>query len=195
MCEHIFFKRELQSRAFLGETFTFLAEVCQECGFVLWDKEVSENFVDWFSKREISSDRLSMKFSLNKIPYEFLLQMVARFPGIDRSDVIRALVSVYMDVVLKDPVLNESVERVTRGDIFKSFSAFEQEKKLIGIRFKPFALLDISDWARIAGLPNVRFVEEAVLRMVAICIETDKDLKKLWEERLKPSVETILKAA
>ena len=193
MCGHEIIKEETIKRSFLGETFSFNAKVCQQCGAVLWDNSAAAQFSQWLSETEIPRHKLQVQFKLSERAQELLRGLVRMFPGADDSDVIRALTSVYMEMVLKNPETNALIEQVTSGDIFSDLNGDRLERQTV--QFKSFAMLDICEWAELADVSPAKFVEEAVLRMLSITIETNKAMRELWESTLRPKVEMVLKAA
>lgn len=193
-CQHVNTREELVSKPFLDKVFTYTTDVCVDCGASLWTPATSAMFSQWLSKTDFSRDRLIVQFFLNQRSLEILEHVVDMFPGSDRSSVVRALVSVYMLVVLKDREISDIVETVTSGKVFKDLN-HDARNRRVGVQFNPMAMLDICDWANILDVTNAKFIEEVILRMLSIVVEKDERLKMIWEQTLRPSVELALKAA
>jgi len=49
-CEHSETEKKEVSKTYLGETFTFLADVCCQCDSYCMDNELSDQYEDWKKK-------------------------------------------------------------------------------------------------------------------------------------------------
>jgi hypothetical protein len=195
-CEHKKASKQTVSRELFGKTFKGRGEVCTECGAVLWDKNSQKEFYNWLSKIDTnnSRDKFTVQFFLTDKASLCLDKMVKQFPGSDKTMMLRALTVIYLTAVAPFPGFSAHVENVTEGDVFKDLSRGERKQKC-KVHFKPLVFLDLQSWAKIAGLPPSKFMEEAILRILSVYIENDPILKEFWRSTILPRLELILKAA
>jgi len=53
----------------------------------------------------------------------------------------------------------------------------------------------LQSWAKIAVIPSSKFMEEAVLRILSVYIESYPVMKKFWKSTILPRLELLLEAA
>jgi hypothetical protein len=188
-CEHKTASKQAISRELFGKTFKGRGEVCAECGSVLWDKKSQNEFYNWLLKLDVSSnrDKFTVQFFLTDKAALCLERIVKQFPGSDKTTMLRALTVIYLSAVAH-------VENITEGDVFKDLSRGVRKQKY-KVYFKPLVLLDLQSWAKIAGIPSSKFMEEAILRILSVYIESDPVMKEFWRSTILPRLELILKAA
>ena len=193
-CNHEKTKVQMISKEYFGKRFKAKATVCEECGSTLWDRDLQMKFNEWLTALgKEDRDRFVLQVNLTKRTFDCVERMVKEFPGSDPTALLRALSIVYMKCALKSPELNEVVEKVFEGDVFKDLSTAGEKKKL-NIYFKPVTHVEIQSWANLAEMSSSKFIEEAVLRMLSFYIEKDPVMRKYWESTFRPELEMILAA-
>ncbi len=195
-CEHKKASKQAISRELFGKIFKGRGEVCTECGSILWDKRSQNEFYNWLLKLGVSSnrDKFTVQFFLTDKAALCLERIVKQFPGSDKTTMLRALTVIYLTAVAPFPEFSAHVENITAGDVFKDLSRGERKQKC-KVYFKPLVLLDLHSWAKIAGIPSSKFMEEAILRILSVYIESDPIMKEFWRSTILPRLELILKAA
>jgi hypothetical protein len=195
-CEHSKASKKAVSRELFGKTFKGRAEVCGECGAVLWGKESQKAFYAWVSKLEVANnrDKFTVQFFLTDKASLCLDKMVKQFPGSDKTMILRALTVIYLSAVAPFPEFSAHVENITESDVFKDLSSGGRNEKY-KVHFKPLVLMDLQSWAKIAGVATSKFMEEAILRILSVYIENDPVLKEFWKTTILPRLELILSAA
>ncbi|MBI4405049.1 MAG: hypothetical protein HY537_12875 [Deltaproteobacteria bacterium] len=195
-CEHSKTSKKAISREFFGKTFKGRGEVCSECGAILWDKNSQNAFYDWVSKLDDpkARDKFTVQFFLTNKATLCLDKIVKQFPGSDKTMILRALTVIYLTAVAPFPEFAAHVENIMDSEVFKDLSRGAREQRY-KVHFKPLVLIDLQSWAKIAGLPPSKFMEEAILRLLSVYIENNPILKEFWKSTILLRLELILKAA
>lgn len=193
-CEHPQVRTEMVKKEYFGEQFTAKGVVCAECEAILWDSKLQEKFNDWLIRLDASKrDKFTIQFSLTERALECLEHLAKQFPGVNDSQILRALAVIYFNKVAPNPEFARRIESITESDVFKSL--LTGEKRRSKVHFKPSALLDIHSWAKIVDLPPSRLLEESILRVFSVYIENDPEMKEFWKANILPDLELILKAS
>ena len=93
ICEHKKASKKMVSRELFGQAFKGRAEVCADCGAILWDKTSQKQFYTWLSKLDIASnrDKFTVQFFLTEKATLCLEKMVKQFPGSDKTMVLKSI--------------------------------------------------------------------------------------------------------
>lgn len=166
-----------QTRVVAGHTFSFLAKE-NENGAYAWTSEHEGHFNAWLSdiwKRHKSDFTIQGSFppGIEALIKDFLV----RHPGGQESDVIRAAVIVYFDL-LKDQSEAQRVEEIYRDPEFQAFLK-EGEPKKFKVRVKPALFMDVEGWSSAFAMPAGRIVSEAVQRLMSCYFRV---IRKEYEE-------------
>ncbi len=193
-CGHSEYKKQKQERNFQDEVFSYMAETCQECGAVLWNDRLQKNFNGWLNDLHKTKRHLfQIQYNLSANAVLCIEKLGERFPAIDQSLLIRALVMVNLDIVEGDEKILKLVEgHVNSPDYRELLDGSPQLKK---IQFKPNGMQDILAYSNMLKVRPSKIVEESIYRILLLSIKTDPVMKEFWEETIIKSLETILKAA
>ncbi len=95
-CEHKNIAKRIETRQVFGENFKWQADVCKECSAVLWDNEVQLKYDSWLADvYKTNRDKFSVQSTLPAGASECLIAIARRFPSVDESSLMHALISVY----------------------------------------------------------------------------------------------------
>ena len=193
-CEHKEIIKRKESQKAFGETFEWQADVCSKCNAVMWDGEVQSQYDTWLAdvyRRD--RDKFSVQFSLPEGASDCLVAMARRYPSIDEASLMRALISVYLLVVPGQSAISDAIEKMLSSEtFFKISSGLRVSKK---VRFKPKGLIALQGMAELLETPPAKFAEEILLRMLNMAVNSDVELKQLWEEMFASKLEAVLNAA
>lgn len=194
-CNHERTNRGQVTKDVLGSTFSSEGFVCADCGAELWTPEVQVEFNAWLGKFSSEHrDRFSVQPFLTARATQCLEELVKQFPAADKAFVLRALTMVFIIRIAPNGEHSNIVEGITSSEVFHDLSQKKGEKIKHKVHFKPGGLLSLHSWAEISELAPAKFMEEVVLRMLSIYIESDPPMKEFWKSTVLPDLELILKA-
>lgn len=195
-CSHSQTSNENQQRSFEGEIFKYKSLVCQDCGASLWDVQVEEKFNAWLDKlydQNSKRNKFQIQFQISVTALKCLDQVLNRFPGVERSYLMRALIAVYTDVILPHADFSAYLEDIEKSPELLSFTNDESAK--FKLQFKPRAIMDLRAFSEMLEEKPGRVVEDILHRMISLFVQRDPEIKKFWEELVFKNLEIILKAA
>ncbi len=193
-CNHNNTERRMVEQDYFGSMFVAEMEVCRDCGAQLWTKESEQKFKEWISNLKTSDpDKFSVQFSLSRQAKDCFEEFLKKFPGVPASAVVRAMTSVFLGFMTIIPEFDAVSEEVAAGKVYGSF--IDGDRVPMKARFNPVGLIDINAWSQILDMKHGKVVEEAVLRILSLHIESDPKLKEFWEQKVLPQIELIIKAA
>lgn len=188
-CTHDEKIKRVLKRTFLGEDFTYDGEVCKRCESSLWDESSERAFKKWLTELHKKKRHLfQIQYSITKEVQKCLERLNESFFEIEESVLVRAIVIVYLKMVAGND------KGFDQGDVYSSFKK-ESEKVHKKIQFRPPGMRDIISIRDMLGVRSSFIVEEALLRILALSIESNEEMNAYWRSIVFKEIETILKAA
>jgi hypothetical protein len=178
-----------QTKRIAGCDFHFVASVCNECGAVLWTKDIERQYSAW---AKLNRDKFTVQFSLPSEVAKKMADIVSAFPNVTESDFVRAALSVYLGFVFSNQSLSESIENVVSSEAFKS-EFLQGTRRKLKVRMNAALWEAVESWAAILETTGGRLVEDAVVAIVAALNNHDKE--NLWNLDVDRQMNLILKAA
>lgn len=193
-CGHTKSTKEKQLKEFQGEKFHFEAQTCNECGAVLWNNEIEKKYNLWLEKLQSKKRHLfQVQYFLTEEAISCIQKLNERFPGVDDSLLIRAMVMVYLDIVEDNEKIMKIVDKyIDTPDYHRLTDGKKKAKKL---QFKPNGIKDVLALADMFKVKPNKIIEEAVYRVLMVSIKEDSVMRDFWEKVVLKNIETILKAA
>lgn len=193
-CEHTSIKVEEHVKEFQKEKFSYNSQTCQECGAILWNSKTETQYNNWLNSLHSSKRHLfQVQFSLSETALQCIENINARYPGVDESLLIRAIVIVYLDIIdgIED-VANKIEAYTDTTDFHHLTNGAKRPKK---IQFKPNGMRDLLAYANLLELKASKVIEESIYRVLLLSIKEDDEMKEFWNKVILKNIETILKAA
>lgn len=193
-CNHSKYRNQIHERMFQGEVFTYKAQTCQQCQSVLWNNKIQKKFNEWLVDLHKNKRHLfQIQYSLSDHAVSCVEKLNERFPGIDQSLLVRALVMVNLEIVEEDEKILEVVEEnLGSEDYLVLIDGKQHAKKL---QFKPNGMVDILTYADMLKMKPGKIIEDSLYRILLLSIRTDPVMKEFWENTILKNIEIILKAA
>jgi len=187
-CEHEKTEQQMLTRSYLGETFTYLGEVCKNCDSSLWRDKNEEDFKQWLNELHTNKRHLfQIQYLISENQKKCLEKLNETFFGVDESALVRAITVVYLKFVAQfDGNYEES-------EVYNSLKGNRTIHKKV--QFRPAGMQDIVSIKEMLNVKSSFVVEESLLRILTLSIETDEKMKDYWRSVVFQELETILKAA
>lgn len=194
-CGHNKSVKEKHTKEFQSEKFHYEALTCADCGAVLWNNEIEKKYNLWLEKLQSKKRHLfQIQYSLTEEAIICIQKLNERFPGVDDSLLIRAMIMVYLDIVEDNQKIMKVVEKyMDTPDYLQLTSGKKKAKKKL--QFRPNGLKDILALADMFKIKPNKIVEDAIYRVLLVSIKEDPMMKDFWEKVVLRNIETILKAA
>ncbi len=193
-CPHLNLKIETHEKTFQGEAFRYESKTCLDCEASLWDESSEKNFNSWLiSLHKKKRHLFQIQYGLSQNAIQRIDKISERFPGIDESLLIRALVIINLDIVEE----NQEILSLVESHLDSEDYAHLTSGPMIGkkLQFKPNGMQEILAYAGMLKVKPSKIIEESINRILLLGIKTDPVLKAFWEETAIKNLETILKAA
>jgi hypothetical protein len=193
-CEHENTKMKKHERLFEKEVFSYKAQTCKDCGAVLWDSDLEEEYGKWMhllykEKRHI----FQIQYSISSHVQDCITKLHERFPNVDESLLIRALIVIYIEMVENEQTVLERLESyLTTRDYMTLTDGDKIAKKL---QFGPMGFHKIVSYAKLLDMKYAKIVDEVLNRMVLLSVKEDAVMKNFWENVILKDIERIVMAA
>ena len=116
-CSHTHLKNRTHERTFQDEIFKYESKTCLDCGAVLWNETNEKKFNSWLIDLHKNKRHLfQIQYNLSQNAIHCIDKLSERFPWIDQSLLIRALVIVNLDIVEEDQEILNLVENYLESD-------------------------------------------------------------------------------
>jgi len=193
-CSHKDLKNETHERKFQDEVFKYKSKTCLDCGAVLWNEVNEKKFNSWLidlykQKRHL----FQVQYNLSENVIQCVDKLSERFPWIDQSLLIRALVVLNLDVVEENQEILNLVEGHLESEDYKHLTSGAMIAKKL--QFKPNGMQEILAYSGMLKVRPSKIIEESINRILLLGIKADPILKAFWEDTIIKNLETILKAA
>lgn len=193
-CEHENTSVKTHERIFEKEIFSYKAETCKDCSAVLWDATLEKKYGIWMNllykeKRHI----FQIQYSISSHEQSCISKLLERFPNVEESLLIRALIIVYIEMVENEQEILERLESyLSSSDYVKLVDADKIAKKL---QFSPIGFQKIVSYSKLFDMKYSKIVEEVLSRMILLSIKEDDLMKDFWENVILKDIQRIVMAA
>jgi hypothetical protein len=179
-------KKELQ-----GHFFTAQTRVCKDCGAELWDEKLNVDFNNWVNEIKVKP---RIQFKMSNMAEQCLDHILLKFPGANKTILVRAMIAVYLDLLKKGPDINHIFNQLYDSEFYGTFEE-DHISKMFQTDVRAVFFFDIQSWGKSFELKPNEMAAEAFHLMMALCVSEDQDLKNFWNTMILPQIETIVKAA
>jgi hypothetical protein len=119
---------------------------------------------------------------------------LADYPGISHTVFMRALVTIYFNVVDRDEKKSTLLESLLDPEILKSFTS-DKDRKKVNIQFKPNMMIELVAVSEFLEMSPSAVVEEVVVKLMTVITSQDQKLREFWENEIRGYLDMFLKAA
>ena len=194
-CSHKKFKTKTVAKKFFDLSFKTKTSVCLDCGAYLRNNEFEKKYLHWLEgiyKDRRDKFQTQCYFSKNLIKCAELY--LEDYPGISTTVFVRALVTIFLNVIDADEEKSSQLESLMDSEIYESFVS-DKDRKKINIQFKPIMMLDLIAISEVIDLKPAAIVEDVVIRLMTMITSQDERLRSFWESEIKNYLDMFLKAA
>jgi len=186
---------ETIQKEFLGEKFSYTTEV-DEDGKGLWTNTIDNDFSKWLHQLRIDNRELfKVQYSVSENAYKVLEKLKERIGVFDDSLLVRAITITFINFIDTRAgrlILNKLNACIAAGglDILQEGDTLKKS-----LYFSPVGIRDVEAYANLTGFKRSKVVKNALYSVLLISINSDKEIKKFWEEEILEQLTTIVKAA
>lgn len=192
-CPHVDVDRRTIKSEFFKREFAAEVDQCRSCGVQLWTPDTQARFNTWIlGLKQERRDVFQLQVYVPDTARNALADVLARFPGVPTSALMRVMTTVYLSSQVRYPEFKEVLRRLIHRPAYQSY-IFGRRRKT-SVQFSPMALLDIQSWGEILKMPPHKILEDAVFKLLALNAETEPGLREFWEKNILPQIELILRA-
>jgi hypothetical protein len=189
-CTHVSTRTEEVKKTVGRQVFSTIAQVCTVCGAARWDADAGARFDAWLMHLAChKSDCFTIQEV--KIPTNvvaFLNQKSREFSGKEnKSAMIKAMVSVWCNVVDKNSVLADAVEKEYNSNC----SILDHREIKENVRFNPKFYMRVKALAELSEMSMQEFIAACVAR-VSLAIMNEEEMS-FYDIRIR--IREILEAA
>jgi hypothetical protein len=194
-CSH----RNISTKKVKKEIFDMIFEarnsVCSDCGAYLSDKEYEKKYMHWLAKIYFDKrDKFQTQCHFSKNIIKCAEVYLADYPGISPTVLMRALVTIYFNVVDRDEKKSTLLESLLDPEILESFTN-DKDRKKVNIQFKPNMMIGLIAVAEFLEMSPSAVVEEVVVKLMTVITSQDQKLREFWENEIRGYLDMFLKAA
>ena len=148
-------------------------------GALLWDEAVEQKYNQWLEEVYCKNKELFtvQKIAIPQVVMDIIDGILASNPGCDRSNVVLAMVRVYLDRVDGDETLRQRVEGFYNKKPYQEQLGNQSGVEKIKIRFMPTGYVEIKAYANLFDLKPKEVVENMVYR-IAACFSEEKEIAR-----------------
>lgn len=194
-CSHKNFSNKRVTKKIFDLSFETKTSVCKDCGAYLRNNEYEKKYLCWLEgiyKDRRDKFQTQCHFSKNLI--KCAESYLENHPGISSTVFMRALVTIYLNVIDTDENKSTQLESLLDSEIYDSFCN-DQDYKKINIQFKPNMMIDLIAISEVIDMKPVTIVEDIIIKMMTVITSQDQRLRSFWESEIKSYLEMFLKAA
>jgi len=193
-CEHEKLIIENHHKEFEKEIFEYKASTCKDCNAVLWDNELEKSYGAWVNKLYKEKRHIfQIQYSIPATVQECIGKLLERFPHVEESLLIRALIVVYIDMVENEQNIMDSLEHYLISEDY--LHLIEGQKNSKKIQFAPSGFQKIQSYSKLFGMKPNKILEEVLNRMILLSIREDEVMKEFWENVILKDIAMIIEAA
>jgi hypothetical protein len=134
-----------------------------------------------------------IQYSISSHEQSCITKLLERFPNVEESLLIRALIIVYIEMVESEQEILERLESyLSSPDYVKLVNADKVAKKL---QFGPFGFQKIVSCSKLFDMKYSKIAEEVLSRMILLSIKEDDLMKDFWENVILKDIQRIVMAA
>lgn len=170
MCNHTQTANKSITKTFRGQEFHADVAVCTVCGEDLWTAEAQDKYMAWLGELYSSSktkDLFSIQAFFTDDASLHLAAWQRRYPGVDRSQLIRSLTMVYIELVAPHHELVKIVDAIASSKVYSDLTQLPAKQK-VPVRFRPAGYEVVMGLSEAFGIPPAKIVENASQKMLAL---------------------------
>ncbi|MDD4975548.1 MAG: hypothetical protein PHY93_14415 [Bacteriovorax sp.] len=194
-CSHKNISTKKVKKEIFDMIFEAKTSVCSDCGAYLRDNEYERKYMHWLEgiyKERRDKFQTQCHFSKNII--SCAEAYLADYPGISPTVFMRALVTIYFNVVDRDEKKSTLLESLLDPEILESFTN-DKDRKKINIQFKPNMMIELIAVSEFLEMSPSAIVEEVVVKLMTVITSHDQKLREFWENEIRGYLDMFLKAA
>lgn len=159
----------------IGEFELVIATKKNEDGALLWNEDIEDKYNKWLDEiyKEKKDVFTIQKISIPVVVMEVIDRIAMRNPGCTRSDVLRAMVRVYLDRVETNEKYKSEIERCFVKKDFQDKLQDMYGLEVVKVRFLPKGYIDIKAQGDLFDLKPKEVVEQIVYRIAACFYDFD----------------------
>ncbi|MCK5882920.1 MAG: hypothetical protein KAG61_04465 [Bacteriovoracaceae bacterium] len=194
-CSHKSFSNKKATKEIFDLKFETKTSVCNDCGAYLRDDEYEKKYLSWLEQvYKDRRDKFQTQCHFSKKLIKCAENYLEDYPGISSTVFMRALVTIYLNIIDMDEVKSEQLESLLDAEIYESFQN-DKDRKKINIQFKPNMMIDLIAVSEVIDMRPAALVEEIVLKLMTVITSQDQKLRSFWESEIKSYLDMFLKAA
>ena len=194
-CSHKKFSNKKVSKKIFGLSFQTKTSVCKDCGAYLQNDEFERKYLHWLEgiyKNRRDKFQTQCHFSKNLI--KCAESYLKNYPGISSTVFMRALVTIYLNIIDMDEKKSAQLESLLDSEIYDSFHNDNNRKK-VNIQFKPNMMIDLIAISEVIEMRPAIIVEDIVIKLMTAITSQDQKLRSFWKSEIKSFLDMFLKAA
>lgn len=189
-CEHINLKKTSVTKKFLGHTFSGEGRKCSDCGAVLWDNKLSQDFNVWLKNLDIDNQK---QYVLSDVANNFLQEFVKQNSCKDESSLVRSIIAV-MNSKMSEPSYNEMFAEIMASKEFKQLEGLPATiSKKVRIT-NPKSLYDLENWKEITGMNDSEFIRTSIMIVLIMSTQVNTKFAEFWREQFKTYLDVAFAA-
>jgi hypothetical protein len=194
-CSHKSISNKKVKKEIFDMTFENKTSVCDDCGAYLRGNEYEKKYMNWlegiYKERR---DKFQTQCYFSKDLIKCAQAYLEDFPGISPTVFMRALVTIYFNIVDRDEKKSAILDQLLDTDIYHSFINDKNRKK-VTIQFKPKMMIELIAICDLLEMTPSAVVEEVVIKLMTTITSQDKKLREFWENEIRGYLDMFLKAA
>lgn len=183
-------KKEIFEMCFEAKT-----SICNDCGAVLRDNEYEKKYMYWLEEiYKERRDKFQTQCHFSKNIISCTEAYLVNYPGISPTVFMRALVTIYFNIVDRDEKKSTLLESLLDPEILRSFTN-DRDRKKVNIQFKPNMMIELIAISDFLDMSPSAVVEEVVVKLMTVITSRDQKLREFWENEIREYLDMFLKAA
>jgi len=194
-CTHKNIKTKKVSREIFDMTFEAFTSLCNDCGAILRDNAYERKYMHWLEEiYKTRRDKFQIQCHFSKNIIRCAETYLIDYPGISPTVFMRALVTIYFNVIDRDEKKSTRLESLLDHEILKSFTN-DKDRKKVNIQFKPNMMIELVAVSEFLAMSPSAVVEEVVVKLMTVITSHDQKLREYWENEIRGYLDMFLKAA
>lgn len=189
-CEHVNLKKVVVTKKFLDHTFSGKGLRCTDCGAVLWDNKLNQDFNTWLKNLDVDNQK---QYMLSEVTNKFLQEFVNQNSCKDESSLVRSIIAV-MNSKMSEPTYNDMFAEIMASDDFKQL---EEGPATIAKKVRitnPKSLYDLEGWKEITGMNDSEFIRTSIMIVLVMSKQVNNKFAEFWHEHFKSYLEIAFAA-
>ena len=194
-CSHKNFSNKKVSKEIFDLSFETRTSVCKDCGAYLRNDEFEKKYLHWLeSIYKDRRDKFQTQCHFSKNLIKCAESYLEDYPGISSTVFMRALVTIYLNIIDMDEEKSAQLESLLDSEIYDSFLN-DKDRKKVNIQFKPNMMIDLIAISEVIEMKPAAIVEDIVMKLMTVITSQDQKLRSFWESEIKSYLDMFLKAA